>query len=133
MRSLDRSMVQFRIVGCLWTAAGVSLLVASLGRDLSILRDGEIDRYVIGHWVTTIVIWAVGVGLFRGSKWAKVSSGILILPAVLVCLDMFLMLGVTRSGHAYLLACLPFVLALLVVGYTVIVLFAGPADGPKSV
>jgi len=113
--------------------AGVSLLMASLGRDLSILRDGEIDRYVIGHWVATMVIWAVGIGLFRGSKWAKVIGGILIPPAVLVCLDMFLMLGVTRSGHAYLLACLPFIVALLVLGYTVIVLFAGPPDTQKSV
>lgn len=126
-------MVHLRIVGCLWVVAGVSLLIASLGRDLSILRDGEIDRYVIGHWVATMIIWAVGIGLFRDRNWAKVISGILILPAVLICLDMFLMLGVTRSGHEYLLACLPFILALVVLGYTVIVIIARHANAQELV
>src|SRR5689334_23215750 len=103
-------MVHFRIVGCLWLLAGVSLLVASLGRDLSLLRDGEIDRWVIGHWTVTIVLCVIGAGLFRATRWARVVSGVLLLPALLVCLDMFLMFGVTRSGRAYLLACLPFIL-----------------------
>jgi len=131
--SFDSNMVHFRVAGCLWLLAGVSLLVASLGRDLSVLRDGEIDRWVLGHLTVTITLCVVGAGLFRATKWARVVSGILLLPAVLVCLDMFLMLGVTRSGRAYLLACSPFILVLVVLAYTLIVIIAGPSGPEESV
>jgi hypothetical protein len=116
-------MIHHRILGSFWFLAGIALLVFSLRYDVPKIRDGELDAWVVWHWVASGVLVATGVGLFHATKWARVTNGVLLLPIALLCLDLFLMFGVTRSGRAYFFACLPFLIMFLVLPYNAIVLF----------
>jgi predicted permease len=79
---------------------------------------------LILHWAFAALLLTTGVGLYQVKKWARVTIGCLAVPLALICLDMFLMFGVTRSGHDYFLACLPFLIVFLGLLYTAVVLLA---------
>ncbi len=115
-------MIHFRILGCFWFFVGIALGICSLYYDWPRIRDGEFVL-AIEHWAVGALLLATGIGLFRATKWARVAIGVLLLPIGLVCLMLFVMLGVTRSGQTYFLACLPFLVVFLVLPYNTAVLF----------
>ncbi len=114
-------MVHFRILGCFWFLAGTVLCIASLYYDWPRMQDRDF-ALAIEHWAVGATLLAIGTGLFRAATWARVSMAVLLLPLALLCFMLFLMLGVTRSGHAYFVACLPFIIVFLVLPYNVLVL-----------
>lgn len=123
MSVLDPKL-HLRAIGVFWLIAGFSLFACSWNCDWPQLKDGEIDRWVLLHWGASSLLVTLGCGLFKNAVWAKITLAVLLLPLTLICLDMLLMLGVTRSGMTYFKAVLPFLITLVALAYSLLVLIA---------